>query len=776
MNIDKEQSLFYLSLFTWAMIFILITPSTVHARTPSANRECSTCHIMWLNEFKQKDKATLIPYDPRPVVATGKQDVSSTEMMCFSCHDGFVLDSRFMWQKGKYRHPVGQKPTDGIKIPLVDGKQMFPLNDEGKVYCGTCHSAHGVDWGQSESAVFLRMKNVNSSLCMTCHKERTGGPKHGNHPVNKSISHPPKTLFKVGSKFGSDGRVVCETCHRPHGANEDKILVIKNNESDLCRSCHDDKKTINQTKHNMALSNPRATNFKGKTASETGPCSVCHVPHDAKGAALWARERIETEDAAASPCLGCHNEKGLAKDKPIKQHSHPTQVAIKELGISVTEGKWMSKHSPLIDIKQKALPLYNQSGQRVKHGGNVSCGTCHDPHVWAPGKTALVDQSTITDQEGNGQNSFLRITQGKGSDLCINCHVDKQSLFFSKHNREIGFRNKPKDERGHDGICAECHMAHNGKGAFMHAKADGEGKGAVERVCTACHKQGGIADKKLTGTHSHPIGVSMTKLGNSTNLPLFTAEGKRHPDGNVDCASCHNVHQWDPKNRKAMSGAKLKSEGNGKTSFLRVRNTKKSELCTTCHQQQKTILKTEHNLNITHQKSTNLLGQAPHRSGVCGACHSVHQAQTSIGLWARKPFKDNQIKNSLCLSCHNKAGLASNKVPPYFTHPEQVLALSERLRRFIGSKILPYIPVFSEQGHSESMGEITCTSCHDPHRWTARSKMAPGKNTEGTVLTSFLRNSSSENIVCADCHGKDALFRYKYFHSKTSRKRHPLSE
>ncbi|MDH5408663.1 MAG: cytochrome c3 family protein, partial [Gammaproteobacteria bacterium] len=318
-------------------IILLVIATEAMSRAQSANRECSTCHIMWLNEFKLKDKQTLIPYEPKPIVKSGKQDVASTEAMCFSCHDGFVLDSRFMWRNGKYNHPVGQKPSKEIKIPLVEGKQVFPLNDDGKVYCGTCHSAHGVDWDESESPLFLRMKNVGSSMCMSCHKERTGGPKHGNHPVNKHIKKPPKNLFKVGSKFGRDGRVVCESCHRSHSANTDKLLVMKNNESDLCRSCHEDKRTINQTKHNMAITKPNAVNIHGKKASETGPCSVCHIPHGAKGAALWAREKFIAEDAAAAPCLGCHNDKGLAKKKTIHQHSHPTQRPVKNLGITATD-------------------------------------------------------------------------------------------------------------------------------------------------------------------------------------------------------------------------------------------------------------------------------------------------------------------------------------------------------------------------------------------------------------------------------------------------------
>ncbi len=113
-------------------------------RLPSANRECASCHVMWLAEFKRKDISTLISYNPKPVMKSGKQDIASSEPICFSCHDGFVLDSRFLWEENKHAHPVGQKPSNKIKIPLVEGKNLFPLNEDGRMYCGTCHTAHGV--------------------------------------------------------------------------------------------------------------------------------------------------------------------------------------------------------------------------------------------------------------------------------------------------------------------------------------------------------------------------------------------------------------------------------------------------------------------------------------------------------------------------------------------------------------------------------------------------------------------------------------------------------
>ncbi|MDH5181960.1 MAG: cytochrome c3 family protein [Gammaproteobacteria bacterium] len=770
-------------LISGAILFLISLTHAHAARSMSANRECATCHIMWLKDFKQKNQQPLIPYDPRPVVNTGKQDVASTEDICFSCHDGFVLDSRFMWQNGKYSHPVGQKPSNGIKIPLVEGKQLFPLNDEGKVYCGTCHSAHGVDWDQGQSPVFLRMKNVGSSMCMTCHQERTGGPKHGNHPVDKHLGKPPRELFKAGSKFGKDGRVVCESCHRPHAAAAKKQLVMKNNQSNLCRTCHADKRTINSTKHNMAVSRPDAVNVKGNKADETGPCSVCHIPHEAKGAALWAREKPNTADPAAAPCLGCHNKNGLAKKKAIENHSHPTQVAVTKLGITAEGDKWQTKHKTLLSGQEQIpLPLYNDSGQRVKQGGNVSCGTCHDPHVWTPDHKKLPMENEIADGDGDGESSFLRIAQGEQSNLCINCHVDKKTVFLSKHNPAIGLAGKPGQKKktvektGQDGLCANCHLAHNGKGAYMHARAAGPGQGGVEKICRACHQSTGMASDKTIGSHSHPIGLNLTRLGEKTTLPMFNAEGRRDKHGGVDCASCHDVHQWQADNPLSTSGAKPGVEGNGQNSFLRVVLDKQSRLCLECHQQQKSVFRTEHDLNVTAPTARNIHNQSPAEAGPCMQCHVVHNAKSSPALWAREPGQGQDLKEQLCLGCHQNKGLAKAKIPVSTRHPQQVLAWAGDLRRYLGAKLFPEINVYDSQGRHASLGVITCTSCHDPHRWSKQHNQGPGQNTEGTVLTSFLRNQNSENIVCADCHGRDALFRYKYFHGKTSRRRYPLAE
>ena len=40
---------------------------------------------------------------------------------------------------------------------------------------------------------------------------------------------------------------------------------------------------------------------------------------------------------------------------------------------------WSGAHQP-----GKALPLYDQRGVPETEGGNVLCGSCHDPHNWSP--------------------------------------------------------------------------------------------------------------------------------------------------------------------------------------------------------------------------------------------------------------------------------------------------------------------------------------------------------------------------------------------------------
>ena len=739
-------------------------------RKTSTNRECAICHVMWLDEFKRKDVAPLIPYDPLPVVETGKQDVASTEQMCFSCHDGFVLDSRFKWKKNRFNHPVGVKPSDDVTIPTSEGKTVFPLNEEGKIYCGTCHTAHGVEWNAKDTTLFLRIENRNSNLCTACHLNRVTGPKKGNHPINKKLEKLPPALVKAGSLFSESNEVICQSCHLAHGSKQKRMLARPNHNSDLCASCHEHKAGIRKTKHNMSIMAPSAKNIRGSKAGESGPCSACHIPHKARWPGLWSRPVSVSKDQGSAYCLVCHRSGGIADEKVIGKHSHPVNVPLKEPGIAARQGVRLNpagNNTAATDIVK--LPLYDHQGRHAKAGGNVTCMTCHDPHQWS----ADHEQAAVEDVrklEGDGSNSFLRMVNSKDSGLCRNCHRDKAAVALSKHNLEIS----AADEKNKDGMtvansgpCSACHVPHNGKGGKMWARTVNGND--ISSKCTSCHAKDAMAEKKITGQYSHPLHVNLKKSGGETDLPLFNKAGEQDKDGVIDCATCHDPHQWNPANTADRSGMDAKTDGDASNSFLRKKASGDALLCVNCHKGKKMVIGTDHDLAVTSSNTLNAASQSVSQSGPCGQCHTPHNATMPQRLWAQHPGEGNQEADKLCTGCHSNTGAAHEKVPVELLHPSRTLSVSDgRIRTQDNTKLKP--PVFTDEGKTADTGKISCLTCHDPHQWDARQPRAGnGTNREGDVSSSFLRHSGTEYFICSDCHGEDSLYRYKYFHWPKSR-------
>lgn len=991
-----------------ACILLLACLPAQAARDVAATRECSICHIAWVPDFKRQDVTALTPFEPRPVTATGRQDVVSTDRMCWSCHDGFVMDSRLAWAGRGHGHPVGMVPSKHVQLPVRrDGKNQFPLNDEGKVYCGTCHSAHGVDWeGKSRSKIFLRMPNIDSSICVACHLERSTGPKEGNHPIYKFMKDKPAALIAAGSRFNEKGELICESCHRIHGAADRKILIMANDASQLCgachtdryakdraeagamgthpvnvkpdkavispelikaggkqgpngtiicqtchkphfaehnanilvqrnpqsqlcqscheaqksvlesrhnfakldrtvtnlkdqtveqagvcsgchlphggagpkmvaqrqvgeppaekisglclschrdggvasektigehshpvgrdlarlpgktdlpgfskdgiktagkgmlgcatchdphqaevrdgaksppnflrqandarstlcRGCHSDKEEIVNTKHDLNAMAPESRNVNDETPAQAGVCGNCHLPHQGKGPRMWAREPKAGADPVSSTCLSCHDKDGVAKDKLVGGISHPTGVTMERTGVVIRDHKWQAADGSGRALV--ALPLYDANGVPVADGGTVTCGACHDPHRWSAIK-GLDAGKHPKDVIGTPQSRFLRLPLDGESTLCGNCHNNKAPVAYSKHNLAISAADATNADGktvAQSGTCGACHQPHNAHGAKLWARGDGPGGDEIERKCTACHKQDGVAGEKLTGVASHPVGVDLERAGGETSLPLFAADGKRDAKGKMSCATCHDAHQWEPRDAASRRGADAKAEGHGSDSFLRLPASPRPELCGDCHRDKRWVNGTVHDLRVSAPDTTNVNGETPEQSGACGQCHTPHNAVAKAKLWARQPGAGEEPMERLCRSCHAKGQIAEAKQPVKARHPKEVTVIATT--RYARAGARSDFPVFDAEGKRSDMGKITCPTCHNPHQWKAgEQKEGPGKMVEGDAVSSFLRNPS-EHAMCADCHGLDSLFRYKYFHGEQSRKKHRLA-
>ena len=310
-------------------------------------------------------------------------------------------------------------------------------------------------------------------------------------------------------------------------------------------------------------------------------------------------------------------------------------------------------------------------------------------------------------------------------------------------------------------------MVHNAQKTFLWARqiTDTLDEG-VQALCVSCHSAEGIAAKKTLSGYSHPLNIVPAEKGVSTTLPLFDQNGQPTEAGLMTCQTCHDPHRWDPLSYKSAKD-RFNIEGNAQNSFLRIANSPSAKLCENCHPQQASVEKTDHDLLVSAPYSKNGLDEIPAESGVCGTCHLVHNSQTPVKLWARRLSGGGAIIDQMCTSCHSKAGPANKKVPLIASHPDNVVIIT-RKSTGVEDKFLPLFDKTTAK--STRVGNLSCASCHNVHQWEfgSKSKGTGIESPEGSVLDNFLRTSSL-HLMCKDCHGPDALFRYLYFHDPTQR-------
>ena len=737
------------------MIALFYLGPISHALEMSPKKDCAICHVMWLDEFRS-DKETLIEWQPGNVLMKNTQGVVSSEEICYSCHDGYVNDSRNkVWKYN--RHSMFVKPSKNVEIP-----DSLTLSNKDEIYCGTCHSPHGTEASpvnnSSSVTSFFRVKNVDSSLCEMCHTDEADFRRSKGHPLHTAETKIPETLFGLGSKKASENRnsVICQTCHQVHGAKGSNITVIDNKKSELCILCHKER-IIEGTKHDLRLTLPEAKNIKEQPLSESGPCGACHTPHNAAGYRLWAR-KPGSGNPADWMCLSCHGKDTVNDTKRIGDYSHPVNI--------VPASK---------DETSDLLPLYSED-LKESASGHIQCFTCHNVHQWNPDSP---DKRGGKDIEGDASNSFLRISNSSSSALCVECHLDKKQLIDSDHNLIITAPEE-KNIQGFtaniSGPCGACHIPHNATGARMWARQLSTDRAFTPQVCTECHEKNGIAKEKSIGDNDHPVNVYFDKSHNAAFkkieniLPLYEDNGERHPDGKIACMTCHEPHSWDPARTEPDPAYSFRNvEGNNTNSFLRIVNSPSSDLCEICHEESALVYGTDHDLNVTAPNATNLSGQTVKESGQCGSCHLAHGSPNKLLIWGRSfgQISNNEnIMNALCTSCHSEGGIAENKVPPIATHPRGELVTN--IMR-INQDGKDYTHIFDKDGKEVNVGDISCPSCHSFARWSPlHREKGPGKNVEGDAMNSFLRTVSYD-AVCVDCHGSEALHRYSYFHDPDKR-------
>ncbi|MBN2373197.1 hypothetical protein JXL19_05370 [bacterium] len=792
----------YICKFSLLISFAIFTgfpfalPSHAQLMRNSA-KECAICHFRWLDQFFVEGRGTdLVEYQ--------KERVAGSEMICYSCHNGIMLDSRerFWAKRG---HACNMIPSKNVRIP-----PEMPLGEKGEVVCATCHTVHGVsDELRYQETIYLRCSNRNSEMCMMCHVTKLGGKAHGNHPVHVTGIPVPQRIFDQYGRVGAKGEIICETCHTVHGTIDKNLLVIPDRigenvfTSELCEACHGSNpsrpdKGVGMGTHpvNITPKDARPPEIweggRNVAFGEKGQiiCETCHWPHNAQPSTCILAKKGETKI-----CMDCHKRQtiiagtdhdlsvsapqtvniyeqnaeggGICSPCHIPHNAGPAKLwarksklspedAVSPLCLSCHETGRPAEKKPaglfshpvglgLKRIKAKTdLPLYADKGNKSADG-SVTCATCHNAHQWDP---AMEQSGPGMNKEGDTHNSFLRYADVPASSLCMTCHQDKKTLIKTKHDlsvsapEEVNLLNQTIKKGG---VCSPCHLVHNASSIKIWARQAASQNKTITSLCLSCHSPKKCGEKKLTGLISHPTEKAMSLMGEEYKIsyPQFDLSGRRTDNkGQITCASCHDPHQWSPKKKDQGTGKML--EGDGQNSFLRMANDEESSLCISCHRKKGWLLKTEHDMRITAPKETNIQNQTAKQSGPCSSCHVPHQA-SGIRIFSKNMEVMASQSDMLCLPCHSKDGCAKEKVITAQTHPMPLQPKTSNPR-------LPFYDLLGAR-HQEK-GQLTCLTCHEPHQWDPDYEgQGKGKKIEGDGKNSFLRMASSpEPSLCKACH------------------------
>jgi len=316
--------------------------------------------------------------------------------LCVSCHQSqHSRDAEQARRKGV--HPVDLKLEEEVEL---GGRKIKRLD------CLACHSVHEAQPG---TALLPQGKDARS-LCRSCHdrqsaKDKDEAKRKGVHPVNAKLD---EVVELAGRKLDN---MDCRSCHSVHdGVKNTPSLVEEHRNGKLCQACHENQAKLTDTDHDLR-EQPRERRSRLKESyAEAGLCGACHTLHRGEKALPFLFAGPEYSPDAASDmvardrlCMACHHEDNKLDAKPIKDYTHPWKDLVLRSDL-------------------KVMPLLNEQGE-VTEFGRIACITCHEPHVWHPGKKA--PENPRMDDKGNEEgtvfSSFLR-RKSVGNGFCVSCH------------------------------------------------------------------------------------------------------------------------------------------------------------------------------------------------------------------------------------------------------------------------------------------------------------------------------------------------------------------
>lgn len=683
------------------------------------------------------------------------------EGLCVRCHE-------------KNRIAEGDRHRD----PRIEDLAVLPSGGEGSMgTCGACHGTH-----RAQGRFLARLVSVregldpDSAFCAGCHD---GGTRWAEKQIGlrfhslglwpekeRAVGIPPEDLVLLTSSGtlpdrakGEEGSFLgCRSCHFMHtdpGGLDPEVRAKNLRRSpargDLCLACHDDRKKILGTSHNLFDAGNREIRSRFEMEGDN-PCSFCHVVHGVRTSSLSPSPFFpdESTDPESGACLDCHGPERKRAEKEIGTISHYI-------------GPWPVESEVLKRLREppEGLPLYRPGmadpSEETPLGG-VACTTCHQLH-------------DLPEQEALRKN-YLRPAH-LSDHSCVLCHKERDALKASKHYvtdaKTLAELERRFGEIPTGKVCFLCHRIHNARAGglwFTPLPAPTEAFGSDERTrrCLTCHLLEPF--KKIEAHNGHLVGKPMPPRYDpppEERLKLGRIDVGEGGERNVlVCATCHLNHGF--------------VNPDGTVTLWAGRGLPDGDLCVACHVPNGAIVGSPHDFRTRAEGAFRPDDGRSGLFGVCGGCHANHGAPIEKGLLAfdvSAPRGQGNIHDAFCLHCHGDPRVMKDRGQiRFYVHPtgEKV---RDKLEALIEKEETPVLEeTFGEPGERtiegyESIFSIHCRTCHDNHRWSSLPKEKAAEFEE-TEMTSFLKGSEVASSLCANCHGIEALYRYRLFHQERS--------
>lgn len=484
-----------------ALILLFCLPVSVHSkidgtghdlRAVGATSTCDFCHTphgamrstpIWNHKLS---KAVYKIYQSSSLDAKVGQPTGASKL-CLSCHDGTVALGQV--RKGK---------------PVSAGTRIRP----GAANLGT-------DLSDDHPISFVYSTDLS-------------GKDSQIRPVS---SLPPHF------KLDDSGEVQCTTCHDSHDDKNGNFLVMTNERSAMCLSCHDldGWLTSSHESSNAAVVGTKDNYLKQTgyhTVAENG-CISCHMTHSAGNP-----ERLLRFENSEDNCLNCHDG-SVAKTNLLIDLSKPYRHDVMryndvhDLKESVADApmhvECVDCHNPhavaktFVDVPRATGAIANSSG--VESSGSVTksvsyeyelCSKCHGGNTdrVQPSITRQISQSNTQLEFDPEAVSFHPIvTQGKNKNVpslkspmtensliyCTDCHNSDGTGTKGPHGSSFEYllaykyetRDFTKESEANYRLCYQCHS----RNSILNNESFPEHRRHIEEQapCSVCHDPHGIS-------------------------------------------------------------------------------------------------------------------------------------------------------------------------------------------------------------------------------------------------------------------------------------------